>query len=103
VISFIDGFNGSTKDSFYMLMDDATWTRSDGSTRIVKVEFNSQAQDDELGKSINIQEPTAGVYAEDVPGLAVNNELFVQGDEYTIVDILPTGDGWIDLMLRKIL
>lgn len=100
---FIDRFNDSTKAGFYSLMDDAIWTQLDGSTHSIKVEFNSEAQDDELRHSINIQEPIAGVYEEDVPGIAVNNKLLVQGNEYSIIDLLPTGDGWLELMLRKIL
>ncbi len=99
---FIDRFNDSTKANFYSLMDDASWIKQGGGSVEIKVEFNSEAQDDELGNAINIQEPIAGVYVEDVVGIAVNDVLAVQDEQYKIIDMLPTGDGWLELMLRKI-
>lgn len=101
-MGFINRFNQSTRDNFYSLMDDAIWIKQNGDRVVIKVEFNSEAQDDELARRINIQEPVAGVYAADVIGITINDVLDVQEEEYKIIDMLPTGDGWIELMLRKL-
>lgn len=99
---FLDEFNASTKTAFYGLMDDATWIPQTGGSVDIKVEFSSAAQEDELGNVINIQQPMAGCYEVDVVGIAVGDVLAVQDAQYTIIDLLPRGDGMVDLMLRDL-
>ena len=97
---FIDDFNAVTQTAMYELMDDAIWIKQAGGSVAIKVEFSSESELDELGHVINLQQPMAGCYQSDVVGISKDDVLAVQAGQYTVIDILPRGDGWVDLMLR---
>lgn len=99
---FIDQFNAATKTAMTALMDDATWIRAAGGVPVqIKVEFSLETLQDELGNDINIAEPVAKCYADDVVGIAAGDVIDVQGEQYKVIDPLPTGDGMLSLIMRR--
>lgn len=98
---FIDQFNAATKTAMTALMDDATWIPAVGSPVQIKVEFSLETLQDELGNDINIDEPVAKCFSDDVPGIVSGDLIDVQGEQYKISDVLSAGDGMVNLIMRR--
>jgi len=99
---FIDDFNSATGEAMYQLMDDASWIKSAGGSVNVKVEFSNEPLKDELNNIINIDNPMAVCYTADVPGIIPDDVIAVQDSQYTVIDVLPYGDGMVELGLRRL-
>lgn len=99
---FSDSFNDNTKAAIYGLMDDAVWIKKSGGAIEIKVEFTNDPLKDELGNIITIDNPIAGAYIEDTPGIQNSDMLSMQDVQYKIIEVIPTGDGMQDIYLRKL-
>lgn len=79
-----------------------TWTpQATGQPATVKGIFDHNYMDDTGGVGIQTYNASVQVNATDVPGIATGDAWADGAIAYTIVKVMPDGDGMIDLLLHK--
>ena len=82
---------------------DATFTEtSAGTTATVTAMLRNEYLEEEVGDEIRVETsvPFANVRTTDVPNIVQGDTIAISGTTYTIVEVVPDGEGMTDLRLR---
>ena len=81
---------------------DFTWAPQAGQPATVKGIFDHNYLDDTGGIGIQTYTASVQVTAADVPGIRTGDGWTDGATTYTIVKVMPDGDGMVDLLLNKV-
>ena len=82
---------------------DATFTdTSAGTTATVTAMLRNEYLEEEVGGEIRVETsaPFANVRTSDVPNIVQGDTIAISGTTYTVVEVMPDGEGMTDLRLR---